>query len=39
MTMFSKDAATVMTFTSYFDGSAPLRIDNDTSLEICYRQL
>lgn len=39
VTMFSKDAATVMTFTPYFDGAAPLRIDNDTSFEICYRQL
>ena len=39
VTMFSKDAATVMTFTPYFEGSAPLRLDNDSSFEICYRQV
>ena len=38
VTMLSKDAATVTTFTPYFEGSAPLRLDNDTSMEICYRQ-
>lgn len=39
VTMFSKDAATVMTFTPYFEGSAPLRIDNDSSFEMSYRQV
>ena len=36
--MLTKDSAAIITITPYFTGSAPVRIENCTQLEICYKQ-
>ncbi|EDO29134.1 predicted protein, partial [Nematostella vectensis] len=36
--MISKDSAAIMTFCPYYAGAAPIRIENCTDLEICYKQ-
>ncbi|KAL9987728.1 hypothetical protein ACROYT_G002079 [Oculina patagonica] len=37
--MLTKDSAAIITIVPYYTGSAPVRIENCTQLEICYNQL